>query len=239
MILDNSANVRAQLLTLLKALPRGYVEMYVPKIMLYITSAMTHLSSEIRGDSTKFLTWLLGVNKDSLLRNGGWAKSLRGLVGVLGWGTAKDNGCISGVGAVKGKIKIQSVGVLREFLQAGLLDDHCTTRNLDGEEYEVWEVGMPHWTTPLHMLPTHPGHSNAFSYLGLFSRAQNGEGGGEGVEDLEARRRWLVEGPGRDTLESLRKGVEGLRREGGEVGRLGAKIMNILEDRLNEGVPEE
>ncbi|RPB19100.1 hypothetical protein L211DRAFT_871475 [Terfezia boudieri ATCC MYA-4762] len=244
MILDASNSVRSQLLTLLKSLPKGYVEMYVPKFMLYITSAMTHLAPEIRGDSTKYLIWLLGINTDSALRNGGWAKGLRGLIGVLGWGAAQDNGCISGSGsggaAARGKIRMQHIGVLREFLQAGLLDDHVMSPLGDnGPDDGLCESGFPHWTTHLHMLPNKPSQSNAFSYLSIFTMAQNSEGENAGVEDLEARKRWLVEGPGKDALGSLRLGVEGVRKEGGEMGRLGARIAAMLDDALNTEVEEE
>jgi len=212
--------------------------MHVPKLMLYITSAMTHLAPGIRGDSTKYLTWLLTINKDSVLRNGGWAKGLRGLIGVLGWGTAKDNGCISGDGsggaAAKGKIRMQHMGALREFLRAGLFPDHVMSPLGYNEANDgLWEFGFPHWTTHLHMLPDRPGQSNAFSYLSLFSMAQSNHGESAGVEDLEARKRWLVEGLGKDVLGSLRLGLEGVRKEGGEMGRLGARIAVMLEDTLN------
>jgi len=218
--------------------------MYVPKLMLYITSAMTHLAPEIRGDSTKYLIWLLGINADSVLRNGGWAKGLRGLIGVLGWGTAKDNGCISGSGsggaAARGKIRMQHIGALRELLQAGLLDDHVMSPlSNNGAGDSLWKSGFPHWTSHLHMLPNKPNQSNTFSYLGLFSVAQSSDGENAGVEDLEARKRWLVEGPGKDALRSLRLGVEGVRKEGGEIGRLGAQIAAVLDDALNTEGEEE
>ena len=217
------------------------MEMYVPKLMLYITSAMTHLAPEIREDSTKYLAWLLGINKDSVLRNGGWAKGLRGLMGVLGWGAAKDNGCISGDGsggaAARGKTRMQHIGVLREFLQAGLLDDYVMSPfGNNGADDGLWEFDSPHWTTYLHMLPNTPSQSNAFSYLSLFSSSDSEDAG---VEDLEARKRWLVEGPGKEALGNLRLGVEGVRKEGGEIGRLGARIAAVLEDALNTKVEEE
>ncbi|KAF8428377.1 putative rRNA processing protein Ipi1 [Tirmania nivea] len=244
MILDASNSVRSQLLTLLKTLPQGYVEMYVPKLMLYITSAMTHLAPEIRGDSTKYLIWLLGINTDSVLRNGGWAKGLRGLIGVLGWGTAKDNGCISSGGnqgaAARGKIRMQHISVLREFLQAGLLGDHVMNQLSNNcADDGHWQPGFSHWTTHLHMLPNKPSRSNAFSYLSLFSMAQSSDGENAGTEDLEARKRWLVEGPGKDALGSLRLGVEDVRKEGGEMGRLGARIAAVLDDALNTEGGEE
>ena len=211
--------------------------MYVPKVMLYITSAMTHLAPEIRGDSTKFLRWLLDINKDLALCNGGWAKGLRGLIGVLGWGTAKDNGCLTGGGsAAKGKIRIQHLGVLQEFLQAGLLDDNVVTEH--GNHDGLWRSGIPHWTTRLHIIPTKPSQSNCFAYLGLFSMANNGDEE-VGIEDMEARKRWLAEGPGMDAFQSLRTGVEGVRKEGGEIGRLGAKILAILEGALSAASDED
>ncbi|KAF8476952.1 Rix1 complex component [Kalaharituber pfeilii] len=234
MILDTSASVRAQLLLLMQILPKSYVEIYVSKIMLYITSAMTHISPDIRGDSTKFLAWLLSVNKDSLLRNGGWSKGLRGLIGVLGWGAAKDNVTVEGTrnAGTKGKLILQHLGVLEEFLQAGLLGSQREVCSTDFSDDNSWKIFVPHWTTHLHMLPSNPWQSNAFSYLGLFSGTQSNNGGGDGVEDVEARRRWLLEGLGRDALQSLRKGIDITRKEGGEIGRLGGKIYITLENGL-------
>lgn len=217
--------------------------MFVPKIMLYIASAMTHLAPEIRGDSTKFLAWLLDVNKDLVLRNGGWAKGLRGLIGVLGWGTAKDNGCISGGGTsgsvAKGKIRMQHLNVLREFLSVGLVDDFTENINKGGDKDGLWRMGSPHWTTHLHMVPSKSSQANAFSYLGLFSVTQNSSDEDTGVEDTEARKRWLIEGAGQDALESLRRGVEGVTKEGGEIGRLGAKILAVMDDSMHTTEEDE
>lgn len=239
MILDMSRNVRSQLLTLFNTLPNGYVEMYASKIMLYITSAMTHLSPEIRTDSTKFLGWLISVSKDAIIRDGGWAKGLRGLIGVLGWGMAKDNECIGGELGARHQIKIQHLSTLLDFLQAGLLSGHRNTPSTeDFDDTNLLPVGLLSRMTNLHMLPTKACQSNAYSYLGLFSMVHSSDDEVE-VEDLNARKRWLIGGLGKDVLYNLQKGVEGVKREGGEIGRLGGRMMSILEDTLYQSMEED
>ena len=238
MILDMSRNVRSQLLALFNTLPSGYVEMYASKVMLYITSAMTHLSPEIRTDSTKFLGWLISVSKDATLRSGGWAKGLRGLIGVLGWGMAKDNECIGSELGAKHQIKMQHLSTLLSFLQAGLLDCHRNTPSTGGvDDTNPLPIGLQSWTSDQHMLPMKVCQSNAYSYLGLFSMVHS-SGDDVQIEDLNARRRWLIGGLGKDVLYCLQKGVEGVKREGGEIGRLGGRIMSILEGTLYQSMEE-
>ncbi|KAF8453040.1 hypothetical protein BGX38DRAFT_1269037 [Terfezia claveryi] len=136
MILDAFNIVRSQLLTLLKKLSK-YGDVCSEAHALHYLSYDT-FGARNRRDSTKYLIWLLGINRDSALRNGGPKK----------------------VGKEEGKM------------------------------------------------------------------------------NLEARRRWLVEGPGKDALGSVRLGVEGVRKEGNEMGRLGA-IAVVLDDALNTEVEEE
>lgn len=199
---------------------------------------MTHLSPEIRTDSTKFLGWLISVCKDATLRNGGWAKGLRGLIGVLGWGIAKDNECICGELGTKHQIKMQHLGTLLDFLQAGLLGGHKSASTGGVDDTNRLPIGLLSWMADLHMLPMKVCQSNAYAYLGLFSMV-HGNGDEVEIEDLNARKRWLIRGLGKDVLYSLQKGVGEVKGDGGEIGRLGGRIMSILENTLDQSIEED
>ncbi|KAL7273733.1 rRNA processing protein [Rhizina undulata] len=238
LILDSASSVRTQLLTLLKTLPEDQVKMHAGKIMLYVNSAMTHISEDVRGDSTKFLSWILSLAPEEVFRGGGWGKGLWGLVGVLGWGGRGpgEGGKVSVPQGKDRKVVFQHLAVLKEFLLAGIVS---------AEEVEVGEdeVCVPHWSTGLHMLPS---RSNAFAYLNLFSNMVKSNVGVSGAgetmgepEDLDARRRYLRDGPGKGALGFLRAGLEGLRKEGGEAGRIAGKVVGVLDEGLEAGTGME
>lgn len=213
--------------------------------MLYVNSAMTHISPEIRIDSTKFLGWLLSVNGDSVLRNGGWTKCIWGLLGVLGFDSGRDiksqvilkGGAANGgpAGGAKTKTMLQHLSVLHDFLVAGLLDSKDRTERMEiGPNRPIWTSGTPHWTTHLHMIPSNPNQSNTFAYLNLFSTTVMHDATGSvevgAIEDKKARRRWLMEGSGMEALGALRRGLEGVRKEGGELGRMGGRALGIMDE---------
>lgn len=251
MVLDESASVRKQLVELLQTLPANRVELFVPKMMLYINSAMSHIAPEIRADSTKFLAWVLEINPEAVFRNGGWSKGIMGLTGVLGWGNLNYKHVVIGAagkgagpsGGAKAKTTLQHMTVLRDFLKAGLqkFEDRAVqaSKSIDGS----WDLRVAHWTTQLHMIPSGPHLSNAYAYLGLFSAAQSNStasgGESEGIEDREARRRWLVEGTGKEALGNLKAGVHTAKAEGGEPGRIAGHIIALLDETLKPDTGEE
>ncbi|PWW75450.1 hypothetical protein C7212DRAFT_358065 [Tuber magnatum] len=113
LILDPSASVRAQLLTLLAHLPHTHLTLHTRKILLFVNSAMTHISSDIRMDSTKFLDWLLGASGEEVFSAGGWGVCLRGLCGCLGFGGAAGGGSSVIVPKVQdGKLALPHLAVL-------------------------------------------------------------------------------------------------------------------------------
>ena len=72
------------------------------------------------------------------------------------------------------------------------------------------------------MLPERP---NAFGYLNLFGEKRDEEG--ECYEDAEDRRR-VFRTLGYEA--AILRGVEGLRKEGGEVGRAAGMLMKMLKE---------
>lgn len=242
LMLDTSQLVRSHLLALLKFLPREQVAMYIPKILLFVNSATTHITEDIRADSTKFLEWAIGVDREGAFGGGGWGNSLRGIAGCLGWTGG-------GVRAVvpKGKetkIVLQHLGTLNAVLEAGLTN--CNNKEQDGKG--VQDSGLLHGSSEAYMTPN---KSNVYAYLNLFStlstnnssRSSGGIGSGSMAmvgepEDMDSRCRYLTDGPGKGALAILKMGLSSLKKDGGEVGRAAGKVLAHLDEMLEEKVVE-
>lgn len=245
LMLDTSQLVRTHLLALLKLLPREQVAMYIPKILLFVNSATTHITEDIRADSTKFLEWAIGVDREGAFGGGGWGNSLRGIAGCLGWTGG-------GVKAVipKGKetkIVLQHLGTLKAVLEAGLAS--CDNKEQDGNR--IRGSGLLHGNSESHMVPN---RSNVYAYLNLFSTpSANNSGGSSGEigtagsgpmamvgepEDVDSRRRYLTDGPGKGVLAVLKMGLSSLKKDGGEVGRAAGRVLVHLDEMLEEKVVE-
>lgn len=244
LMLDTSQLVRTHLLALLKLLPREQIAMYIPKILLFINSATTHITEDIRADSTKFLEWAISVDREGAFGGGGWSNSLRSIAGCLGWTGG-------GVKAVvpKGKetkIVLQHLGTLKVVLEAGLAGG-------DNEEdgMRMRNLGLLHGSSATYMIPN---KSNVYAYLNFFSAPPSNKSGSsnEGIgtassrpiaivgepEDMDSRRRYLADGPGKGVLAVLKVGLSSLKKDGGEVGRVAGKVLAYLDEMLKEKVVE-
>ncbi|KAA8914141.1 hypothetical protein TRICI_003038 [Trichomonascus ciferrii] len=84
LILDEASSVRETLLELLRALPPQSVEPHSSLIMLYVHSAMTHLTPEVRADSTRFLDYLVDVAPAEVARLS-FLKTLNCFFPLFGW----------------------------------------------------------------------------------------------------------------------------------------------------------
>ena len=67
-----------------------------------------------------------------------------------------------------------------------------------------------------------------FVYMGLFA-----EGVKEMGDDVTGRRRWC-RGEGREVWKRLEEAVGGLRKEGGETGRVASRVWGVLQQITNE-----
>ncbi|KAJ6263396.1 hypothetical protein Dda_1959 [Drechslerella dactyloides] len=204
LILDSAAPVRNQLLTLLTnfakpkdlrqdaIIPADAVRMHTPRFLLYIHSAMTHISADIRADSTNFLAFLLDVVGEEAVRGAkGWGKTLKCWMVLLGWESATAGGGVrtstiefSDPGKNK-KASLQHLGVLKRFLTVGMLEVEEPVSHLD--------IGMndflrPHQYTELYLLPR---TSNIYAHLSLFATSAAVENGNE--EDAEGGKQLLEE----------------------------------------------
>lgn len=239
LMLDSSQSVRAQLLALLKSLPAPQVAMYSSKILMFVNSAMTHISEEVRADSTKFLEWAVDLDRENTFGGGRWGVSLRGIVGCLGWGGLDGDGSRAIVPKTKdAKVMMQHLGVLKRVLEVGLSEqDECAA----GEERRTAGPVL-HVSSELHSVPN---RSDVYAYLCLFSASNSGgscgQTGDTGLvepmgepEDRGSRLRYLLHGPGKPILSALEMGLMRLKKDGGEVGRVSGKTLAVLGDLLEK-----
>ncbi|KAI5818838.1 putative rRNA processing protein Ipi1 [Pyronema omphalodes] len=139
LILDESNGVRTALLAFFALLKPNEVRLQLQIILLHVWSAMSHIDTDIRRDSTKFLSWALSSAKEDVLGNGGWAKGLTALASVL-----------------EGK----HLEVIQKFLVAGFGEEE--------EEVQTERVlhGGLHWSVQINL--TRAGVQD-YRYLGLFA----------------------------------------------------------------------
>lgn len=200
------------------------------KLLLYIRAGLTHLAAEIRGSSLDVLAW--GVETAGLRVvgcPGGWVKTLRVLLLVLGWEVESSDSAV-GAGKWTGKATVSIPGqkgntaktltVLTAFLQAGLVAGSDTDE--EGNGIERWP--FPLRNTQAHMIPK---QSNAFAPLNLFGAPRDEDG--EMYEDLEDRRRIFVR---KGFLAAVEKGVVSCRGEGGETGRAAGGVRKVVEEGM-------
>ncbi|KAF3906201.1 hypothetical protein ABW20_dc0101352 [Dactylellina cionopaga] len=234
LILDSTAPVRIQLLTLLSSLtkskdlrqdaviPVDAVRMHTPRFLLYIHSAMTHISAEIRADSTKFLSWLLDIVGEEAVRGAkGWGKTLKCWMVLLGWEGGKSGAGIrastiefSDPGKNK-KASLQHLAVLKRFLSVGMLENTVSVSHFD---IRMTDLLRPHQHSDLYLMPK---TSNIYAHLSLFATngvAENvNEEDAEGsAEDFDSRKRIV-----KNVFEcNIRAGLEARLQEAGEIGRV-------------------
>lgn len=220
--LDGNNGVRTQLLKLFRTLPVEDVKDHMESLTLYIRAGLTHLAADIRTSALEILNWALEADSEQLVAcPGGWVKTLKTLLTVLAW---TDDATLAGwtssraiIGRTHSGDKsiARALNMLALFLQAGLempKEPDSTTR---------MPVAFPLWHTECHMLPR---RSNAYAYLDLFGKSKDKEE--EAYEDREERQRVFAaffQG-------KVRKGAVAARKEGGEIGRAAAMLLNMLED---------
>jgi len=183
---------------------------------------MTHLAAEIRNDALAVLEWSLQVAGEEIIScPGGWVKTLRSFMSMMGWATSSTTSSWTSASKASftktGKAFPRQLHVFGQFLKAGLGQD---------EEMEDTDSGVglfPLVDSEMHRLPT---RSNAFAHLNLFGGERDEEG--EMYIDREDRQRVFS----KRFLADVEKGVEGAKKEGGEVGRAAAVLAKVLKDGM-------
>ncbi|POS88272.1 hypothetical protein EPUL_000892, partial [Erysiphe pulchra] len=227
LVLDGSASVRNQLLKFLRLLPKDDIIDRTESILLYIRAGMTHLSLEIRLDALLFLEWLLEIAQEEVVScPGGWLKTLKCFMSIMGWALASETGkWSSGMKASfsnVGKAFSKQLQVFAKFLNAGLVESEYRL-NL-GIQKKCEQISQnirmfPMTDIHLHMIPK---VSNPYSYLNLFGAPRDEDG--KAYDDRQARQRVFQ----KRFLPEVQTGIEKARKEGGETGRAAATLDEIL-----------
>jgi len=223
LVLDGSAAVRTQLLKLFRLLPGEEVKDRVEAALLYIRAGMTHLSSEIRDDAISVLEWLLERSPEEVVAcPGGWVKTAKAFVSMMGW--AESTGASKWTSATKtnlgkgGKSFPRQIAVLSLFLRAGLENKRFDMSTGRDRYFPLWEVDV-------HLIPS---ISNPYAHLNLFGAGRDEES--EMYVEREARQRVFQKG----FQAIIEKGVDGAKREGGEIGRAAAILGKTLKDTMTD-----
>ena len=185
---------------------------------------MTHLAVDIRRSSLEIIQWVLDVDQEDFVSSpGGWVKTIKYFLIMLGWSTeARTPGWSSaqpsGAGAQDANL-VKSLTTLSSFLEAGLVPSEADLAPAPSR-----------WTFPLvdvhrHMLPQRP---NAFRYLNLFGPPRDEES--EGYEDREGRQRIFAK-RFQNTLEAR---LQAAKRHGGEVGRAAARAEKVIIEGMSD-----
>ncbi|KAH8811473.1 pre-rRNA-processing protein-like protein ipi1 [Xylogone sp. PMI_703] len=252
LFLDGSSSVRTQLLRLLRLLPAPDIADHAESILLYLRAGITHLSSQISMDALAGLDWALEVAANDMVScAGGWVKTLKCLLTMLGWtsanlgtgtggaagaaaATAKWSSASKGLMGEAGKTFPKKLTILSKFLRAGLIDAES---DLDGdtEMDNINNGGYGGTTTTgsfpfitdlqIHMIPT---RSNAYAHLNLFGAPRDAEG--EMYLDKESRQRVFKN----LFYDAVKKGVDDARKAGGESGRAAAMVNKVLVEGMRD-----
>ncbi|KAK9478464.1 Rix1 complex component [Lipomyces japonicus] len=223
LIIDQAQSVRSAALSLIREIPSHSFGPHVLNLVSYVRNAMTHISPDVRSDSTKFLSLLLKIDDPDIpfqIVTRAWLKTLTCLSSLLGWTiTGVDSGFSSTLGFSSSVLSVSNAAghleAFAAFLKLGLSDNAT-----DAERAEA-ELPLYHIDTIKHLLPKKS--SSPYARLGLFS---SGTANGEvlSTEDIGARYQ-VIEPMLPGILEGLDKG----RREGGEMGRSCKHIIDFLE----------
>lgn len=185
---------------------------------------MTHLAVDIMTDALAVLEWLLdAADEDVVSCPGGWVKTLRCFMSMMGWATSK--GTTSWTSAPKatfgkvGKSFPRQMLVLSQFLRTGLVESQKVVEIIPRQS------NFPFTDMHVHMLPR---KSNPYAYLNLFGSPRDEEG--EMYVDRSARQRVFH----KLFQASVEKGVESAKKTGGEAGRTAAVLAKVLKDGMGD-----
>ena len=226
LILDGSNGVRTQLLRLLRTLPPNDVEDHIDQLLLYLRAGITHLAADIRSSALDILGWALEIGGQRLVScAGGWAKTLKCLLAMLGWPIEasavawSSNKASFGKSGTEGKALVKGLNRLAAILTAGLISS--TEEDVEGSG--GW--GFPLWHVERHLLST---RTSGLSHLNLFGPPRDEES--EAYEDREDRQRIFH----MRFQQAIEKGLEDARGEGGEVGRAAAGVWKIVVEGMKD-----
>jgi hypothetical protein len=173
--------VRSALLELLvdlspQIVPKEALQAHLSMLLLYIQSAMTHIQSDIRSDSTKFLSWSLDIGGFTVVRES-WTKMLASYAGLLGWtvgGREKSRIQLARGSSFLGNVNVTArhVATLYTFLSTGILEASANTRQSRPKTINYNTTKSLSFQHPLIGCYLLPSHSAPFAHLSLFGSGQ-------------------------------------------------------------------
>ena len=141
-------------------------------LLLYIQSAMTHIQSDIRSQSTKFLAWLLDIGGTEIVK-ASWTTVLATYAVLLGWtadGREKARIQLDRGSSMVGNVMVtkRHVSVLYSLLSRGMSEISASKPNRPKLlNYNTTRLtALQHPRIECYVLPT---HSAPFAHLNLFS----------------------------------------------------------------------
>jgi len=218
--LDAHAGVRSELLKLLQALPTTDLGDHIPKMLPFIRAAMTHLSQDIRKTALDVLSWLLNnAGRDLVSSPGGWSKTLECCSTLLNWKnlapgdtwTASRTTFRADTRAIA-----RAMQVTDQLLSVGLLP---SSEDEKENQYDP-SAQLPSWDHEHHLIPT---KASAYGYLNLFGKPVDDDS--RMIDDREER---LLVFDDRFRM-GFAKGIDGAKKEGGDIGRVAGQLSKTLE----------
>ncbi|KAI9701287.1 MAG: rRNA processing protein [Candelina mexicana] len=217
---DGSNSVRVQLVKLLRSLPGDEIEEHVHLLLLYTQLGMNHLAADIRWTALDILEWLLAVAGSEVVScAGGWTRTLNCFLVLLGWQVNETTKWSSGKASFgkassEGKMLVKQLNVLTSFLREGLGPQYQCSEEVENAS------NFPLWHAEQHMPPK---QSSCFDHLSLFGRAREEET--EFYDNAEDRAKLFNR-----YQPAVEHGLQGVTREGGEVGRTAAAALKTVKE---------
>lgn len=157
LITDEAKEVREALLALFKALAQTnykLLEVNSNQLILYIHSAMNHITPLVCNSSVGFLNIIIDNYPDQLIESH-FVKTIDGFYNVLNWSKSQKKQ----VNNKSPKVVLNNLSSLRRFLQTSLIESSSETIKANYGPY-----------TKLFFFPT---ISNPFSQLNLYNQVDN------------------------------------------------------------------
>lgn len=223
LILDGNQAVRTHLLKFLRLLPAKDVGDRAEFALLYIRAGMTHLAPEIRNDALSILEWMVETAPEDIVAcPGGWVKTLKAFMSMLGWATSigatKWSAAAKATFGKGGKSFPRQLEVLARFLRAGLGRSTSDTSFQRGRFFPLWDAGI-------HTLPF---QASPFAHLNLFGPSRDEES--EMYTERESRQRIFA----LRFQPAVEKGIESAIKEAGELGRSGFILKKVLKETMGD-----
>ncbi|AET41306.1 Ipi1p Ecym_8009 [Eremothecium cymbalariae DBVPG len=244
---DTERSVRDELLKLFDIVGENnanVLKLQIRPLVLFISSAMTHISSTVQRDCGKFLKCIMKHCGDELVRCS-WVKILKGMLTVLGWPLTDEMNPSSGGGFKMvlnssnvvninkdKKFQHHNIQALTEFIRIGCLESHNIPLENANDKSDRVLYGK-------YLIPNYP---QPYAYLKLSIREFNSRLTGSprssnkdiftlheletiACEDLSTRRHVFLD----HFHDRIMLHLPSLIKDGGDRGRSASSLLKLLE----------